>query len=149
MSSENKTKPQPASVKDFILKQPEKYHEDCFKLIDFFKEVTGEVPVMWGGSIVGFGQYYYKYKTGREGDMLMAGFSPRKQSLTIYVMAGFGNKEIMSRLGTYKTGKSCLYVKTLSDIDLNVLEELTVFSINHVQETYPEQSIQIKSNKRK
>ncbi len=137
MGAENKTKPESASVTDFIKKQPEKYHEDCFKLLDFFKEVTGEEPVMWGGSIVGFGQYHYKYKTGREGDMLLAGFSPRKTSLTIYVLAGFGNEKIMSRLGTYKTGKSCLYVKKLSDIDLNVLKELTLFSINRINEIYP------------
>lgn len=94
MSTENKTKPEGTSVIEFIKEQPEKYHADCFTLIDFFKEVTGENPVMWGSSIVGFGQYHYKYKTGREGDMLLAGFSPRKTSLTIYVMAGFGNTEI-------------------------------------------------------
>ena len=137
MPTENKTKPEASNVTDFIQRQPEKYHADCFKLIEFFKEVTGEEPVMWGKSIVGFGQYHYKYKTGREGDMLLAGFSPRKTSLTIYVMAGFGNEQIMSRLGTFKTGKSCLYVKKLSDIDMGVLKELTEFSIKRINEIYP------------
>lgn len=137
MANENKTRPESTSVTEFIKKQPEKYHDDCFRLVEFFKEVTGEEPVMWGTSIIGFGRYHYKYKSGREGDMLLAGFSPRKTSLTIYVMAGFNNEKIMSRLGKYKTGKSCLYVKKLSDIDLEVLKELTEFSIAKINEIYP------------
>ena len=137
MATENKTRPTPENVVDFIKRQPEKYHEDCFKLIEFFKEITGEDPVMWGNSLVGFGQYHYKYKSGREGDMLLTGFSPRKTSLTIYVLAGFGNEDIMSRLGKFKTGKSCLYVKKLDDIDMNVLKELTEYSIKRINEIYP------------
>ncbi len=137
MSDQNKTQPTNQSVVDFINAQPKKYHEDCFGLIDFFTEITREPAVMWGNSIVGFGEYHYKYKSGREGDMLLCGFSPRKTSLTIYVMAGFKNEKIMSRLGTYKTGKSCLYVKKLEDIDLKVLKELTLYSINRINEVYP------------
>lgn len=139
MTKENIPLPTSDNVSDFIEAQPENRQSDCFELIAFFKNILGEEPVMWGKSIVGFGKYHYKYKTGREGDMPLVGFSPRKQNLTIYIMAGFGNVEIMGRLGTYKTGKSCLYVKKLSDIDENVLKELTLFSINRINEIYPTQ----------
>ena len=92
---------------------------------------------MWGGSIVGFGQYHYKYASGREGDMLLTGFSPRKTALTLYVMGGFESRpDLMKRLGKYKTGKSCLYVKRLSDIDMDVLEELIVADIDYMRATY-------------
>jgi hypothetical protein len=92
---------------------------------------------MWGKSMVGFGKYHYVYDSGREGDMFLTGFSPRKQALTIYVMAGFGNSDIMSRLGKFKTGKSCLYVKKLEDIEMDVLKELTEHSIAVINKKYP------------
>lgn len=103
---------------------------DCFRLSKIFYEVTGELPKMWGDSIVGFGTYHYKYASGREGDWFLAGFSPRKQNLTLYVMAGFGrSKDLMGTLGKYKTGKSCLYINSLDDIDVEVLKELIRSSV--------------------
>lgn len=137
MKAKNKTQPINDSVADFIRQQPEHRQADCFALVEFFKKITGDPAVMWGKSIVGFGNYHYKYDSGREGDFFHVGFSPRKQNLTIYVMAGFGNEDIMSRLGKFKTGKSCLYIKKLEDIDLNVLEELSRYSIKWINEKYP------------
>jgi hypothetical protein len=134
----NKTVALPDSVVDFINAQPENRREDCFRLIELFKKITGEEAVMWGKSIVGFGQYHYKYDSGREGDMLLAGFSPRKQNLTIYIMAGFAQHDIVKRLGKFTTGKSCLYVKKLDDIDINVLTELVEWSIKKIKEIYPD-----------
>ncbi len=93
---------------------------------------------MWGTSIVGFGTYHYKYASGREGDWMLTGFSPRKQALTLYIMAGFEKyQELMDQLGTFKTGKSCLYVKRLSDINLDVLEELVRESVRYMKTQYP------------
>ena len=107
------------------------------KALDIMMEVTGEKPKMWGPSIVGFGSYHYVYASGREGDWPLTGFSPRKQALTLYIMAGFGHyDELMSRLGKHKTGKSCLYVKRLSDIDESVLRELIAASVDHMKSTY-------------
>ena len=137
MQAKNKTQPLHDNVVDFIESQPKKRRPDCYQLIDFFKEVTGEKPVMWGKSMVGFGKYHYVYDSGREGDMFLTGFSPRKQALTIYVMAGFGNSDTMSRLGKFKTGKSCLYVKKLEDIEMDVLKELTEHSIAVINKKYP------------
>jgi hypothetical protein len=92
---------------------------------------------MWGPSIVGFGSYHYKYDSGREGDMLLAGFSPRKQNLTLYIMAGFDRYEnLMKRLGKHSTGKSCLYIKRLSDIDIDVLSEIISASYEHYNKKY-------------
>jgi hypothetical protein len=98
------------------------------------RDITGERATMWGDSIVGYGSYHYKHATGREGDMPLAGFSPRKQALTLYIMAGFDRyDEILSRLGKHKHGKSCLYVKKLEDIDLDVLRELVTASVEHMK----------------
>ena len=92
---------------------------------------------MWGKSIVGFGKYHYQYESGREGDFFLSGFSPRKQALTIYVMAGFSKfPKLMKKLGKYKTGKSCLYVKKLDDIEESVLTELINQSLKYMRETY-------------
>ena len=89
------------------------------------KEVTGEEPKMWGTSIIGFGTYHYKYASGQEADWLRIGFSPRKQNLSLYIMSGFQqSEELMAKLGKYSTGKGCLYIKKLEDIDQNVLKEL-------------------------
>ena len=93
---------------------------------------------MWGPSIIGFGTYNYKYDSGREGSFLRVGFSPRKAALTMYVISGFDEvDDIMSRLGKYKTGRSCLYVKKLDDIDLDVLEELVRSSLTFMKQKYP------------
>ncbi len=101
------------------------------------KEITGEEPTLWGDSIVGFGRYHYTYESGREGDWFLTGFSPRKQNLTLYIMAGFDDyDDLMNKLGKYKTGKSCLYVKKLQDIDLPILKQLIKQSVVHTSKTY-------------
>jgi hypothetical protein len=98
------------------------------------KAAVGAAPRMWGSSIVGFGEYRYKYASGRENDWFLVGFSPRKQDLTIYIMGGFDRYEaLMSRLGKYKAGGSCLYIKRLADIDAAVLEELVSASVKHLK----------------
>lgn len=92
---------------------------------------------MWGPSIVGFGEYHYKYESGREGDFLITGFSPRKSALTIYIMPGFARYEaLMDKLGKHRTGKSCLYINRLDDVDLSVLEELVTRSVEYMTEKY-------------
>ena len=94
------------------------------------KKATKAQPKMWGPSIVGFGDYRYKYESGREGDWFRAGFSPRKNALTLYVMSGFPkHAELMSKLGKHKTGKGCLYIKQLADVDMRVLEQLIERSV--------------------
>ena len=98
------------------------------------KAATGARPKMWGPSLVGYGSYHYKYASGREGDWPLAAFSPRKQDLTLYIMAGFEPvPELMKKLGKYKTGKSCLYLKRLSDVNLKVLDQLIRGSVTHMK----------------
>ena len=107
--------------------------EDCRAVVELMADVTGEPPVMWGASIIGFGNYHYRYASGREGDWMATGVSPRKQSLTLYIMTGFArHEELMQKLGRYTTGKSCLYIKKLEDVDLGVLRELVRESFAHV-----------------
>ena len=134
-----KTQPYDRNIPEFLSKveNPQK-REDCFTLLDLMKEETGEEPQYWHSNMVGFGQYHYQYDSGHEGDWFLAGFSPRKQNLTIYIMSGFEQyEELMEKLGKYKTGKSCLYVNRLSDIDLNVLRELIQKSVKYMREKYP------------
>ena len=115
----------------------EERRKDCFRLLELFEQWTKETPRMWGASIIGFGSYHYRYHTGREGDWFLTGFSPRKQNLTIYITAGFSEyDDIMQNLGKYKTGKSCLYVKRLSDIDLEKLKTLVEKSVYHMKKQY-------------
>jgi hypothetical protein len=100
------------------------------------KQVTKSEPKMWGSSIVGFGTYHYKYESGREGDWFITGFSPRKQNLTLYIMGGFARyDELMKQLGKHKTGKSCLYIKYLADVDLPTLKKLIQESVSHMRKT--------------
>ena len=124
--SELKTKPGSKNVEAFINQvADEKRRKDAFVILEIMKEITGENPQMWGDSIVGFGKYHYQYSSGREGDWFHTGFSPRKQNLTIYIMAGFDNYEdLLKKLGKHKTGKSCLYLNKLEDVDINVLKTL-------------------------
>ena len=112
--SELKTKPNKQSVSEFInsIEDPVK-KQDSKSLLKLMKEITGSKPVMWGSSIIGFGSYHYKYASGREGDWFVAGFSPRKQSLTLYIMGGIKDPELFEKLGKHKTGKGCLYFKTV------------------------------------
>ncbi len=101
-------------------------------------EITGNRAKMWGPSIVGYGKYHYKYESGREGDFFLTGFSPRKQALTIYIISGFSiNPKLMEKLGKYKTGKSCLYVKKLDDLDRSVLAQLVKESVAYIRKKYP------------
>lgn len=122
-----------ASVTDFINAVPEETkRKDSFTLLEIFKRVTGEPPKMWGTSIIGFGMYHYKSeRSSQEGDWPLTGFSPRKQSLTLYVMPSYGDfSELLNKLGKHKTSKGCLYINKLADVDMAVLEKLveTTFS---------------------
>ena len=137
--SEPKTKPTDASVTDILdAVEDEQRREDCYTVLEIMRDVTGEEPKMWGQGIVGFGTYHYVYASGRKGDWPLAGFSPRKQNLTLYIMAGFKRYDkLMSKLGKHKTGKSCLYINKIEDIDLDVLRELVHHSIEYMKQKYP------------
>jgi len=135
--TELKTQKNDASVEDFLNNvSDESKRRDCFALLELMGDVTGEQPTMWGTSIVGFGSYHYKYASGREGDWFLTGFSPRAQNLTLYIISGFdGYEALLASLGKYKTGKACLYIKKLGDIDLGSLRKLIELSVAHVAET--------------
>lgn len=135
--AELKTKPTDESVTAFLNSvSDERKREDCFTLLELMQEVTEAEPTMWGNSIVGFGTYHYKYASGREGDWFLAGFAPRKQNLTLYIMAGFDAYDgLLAQLGKHKTGKSCLYIKRLDDVDMDVLRQLVASSVTHVAES--------------
>jgi hypothetical protein len=137
--AENKTQATAANVTAFVdaIADPGK-REDARTVCRLMERLSGEPPRMWGSSIVGFGSYHYKYDSGREGDSPRIGFSPRANALTLYIMGGFPRHEaLMERLGKYKTGKSCLYLKQLADVDMDVLEELIAASLDHMRELYP------------
>ena len=125
-TAELKTKVNEASVADFLNSVPDQQkRNDSFMVARIMEQVTNEKSKMWGTSIVGFGSYHYKGASGREGDWMLIGFSPRKQNLTLYIMPGFERyPDLMKKLGDYSTGKSCLYIKRLSDINIEVLKEL-------------------------
>lgn len=135
--SDLKTKKTAASVKaylDGII--DEQRRKDCIKVNKLMEKATGEKGAMWGKSIVGYGTYHYKYASGREGDWMLTGFSSRKQALTLYIMSGFNEYEsLLDKLGKFKTGVSCLYIKSLQDIDMDTLEELIRKSVTHMRET--------------
>lgn len=136
--AELKTKLNKASVEKFLnsVKDGQK-RQDSFKILEMMKKITKEEPKMWGPSIVGFGKYHYKYASGHEGDMCIAGFSPRKEALTIYILPGFEKYDsLMKKLGKFTTGKSCLYIKRLEDVDTKVLEKLILSSVNYMKEKY-------------
>ena len=137
--AELKTKQTDQSVDEFLNAIPdEKTRRDCFTILEIMKEVTQAEPKMWGSSIVGLGSYHYRYASGREAHWFLAGFSPRKQNLTLYIMSGFdGYTELLKRLGKYKTGKACLYIKKTEDIDLPTLKELVKQSVEHLRKTTP------------
>lgn len=137
--AELKTQQNDASVEGYLNSvENKRRREDSFKVLELMKEVTGEEPKMWGTSIVGFGEYHYKYASGREGDWMLVGFAPRKQSLTLYIMPGFEEYgELMADLGKFKTGKSCLYINKLDDVDMDTLRELVHQSVEHMKATNP------------
>lgn len=124
--AENKTQPTVASVTAFLNKVKDKQvRDDCFVLVKMMKAVSKKEPVMWGSAIVGFGTYHYVYESGREGDTVLIGFSPRKQNISIYMMCSLENvKNELLNLGKYKTGKGCLYIKSLSDVNTSALRKV-------------------------
>jgi hypothetical protein len=133
---EPKTKLNDSDVEAFLSTiADDKRREDAFRVLDIMSECTREEAKMWGSSIIGFGSYHYVYASGQEGDWMAAGFSPRKTALTLYIMAGFPRfDELMKKLGKYRTGKSCLYIKKLEDVDVDVLKELITASYRHTVE---------------
>lgn len=134
--SELKTKPTEQSAREFLGKvSDEGRRKDCLVVLKLMKEATGANPTMWGSGIVGFGRYGYRYESGREGEWPVISFSPRKNDLTLYIMPGFDRfRDLMARLGKYKTGKSCLYIKKLSDVDLDILKDLINQSVQAMSE---------------
>jgi hypothetical protein len=122
-------------VEDFInTVSDEQIRADCFEIAKIMKQVTKAEPKMWGSSIVGFGSYHYKGASGREGDWMLVGFSPRKQNLTLYIMPGFERyPALMKKLGKFSTGKSCLYIKKLADVDKKILKELVSESVQFMK----------------
>ena len=133
--AENQTVPTKASVSGFLAKVEDKQKRaDSQTLVKIMQEATGEKAVMWGPAIVGFGSLHYKYASGREGDMPIIGFSPRKQNLTLYIGGGFENyKELLARLGKHSTSKVCLYIKRLDDVDLPTLKKLVRASLQVIR----------------
>ncbi|MFB5663544.1 DUF1801 domain-containing protein [Alteribacillus sp. HJP-4] len=137
---EQKTKENNYSVREFIeeVEQPKK-REDSFKLLDIFKETTGHEAKMWGQSIIGFGSYHYKYPTGHEGDAPLVGFSPRKAKISLYFATGDPDREfLLKNFGKHTTGKACVYINKLDDIDVEVLD-LIRQSVDFLKKTYPDQ----------
>jgi hypothetical protein len=135
--AELKTQPNEQSVEDFLnAVENETKRQDSFTILELMKQETGAEPIMWGDSIVGFGTYKYKYASGREGEWPVIGFSPRVQDLTLYIMSGFDEYDaLLNNLGKHSTGKSCLYIKKLEDVDQEVLRELVSKSVEHMKET--------------
>jgi hypothetical protein len=135
---ELKTKKNDQSVDNFLSEvQDERKREDSFQILEMLKEITHEEPKMWGNSIVGFGDYQYRYKSGREGEWFLIGFSPRKQNLTLYIMPGFARyDDLLNDLGKYTTGKSCLYIKKLSEVNMDILKQLAIESVSHMKKTH-------------
>jgi hypothetical protein len=132
--AELKTRETKASVEKFINQLPEQRREDCFQIARMMEEITGDKPKMWGAKIVGFGSYHYKYASGHEGEWPITGFSPRTTDLTLYIMPGFTEYgDLMKQLGKHRTGKSCLYIKRLSDIHLPTLKKLIRASVKHMK----------------
>ena len=136
--AELKTRANNKSVKKFLESiEHDRKRKDAFTLLALFEKITGIKAVMWGDSIVGFGRYHYKQRNGQAAEWPVTGFSPRKQSLTVYIMPGFKNyQHILNKIGKHKTSVSCLYINKLDDINLNVLEELIKTSVSDMQNRY-------------
>ena len=136
--ADNKTRPTGASVTEFIaaISDPG-MRADAKKVAAMMRRATGKRARMWGPSIVGYGSYHYRYASGRAGEFMITGFSPRKRALTIYVMPGFSRFDtLMSKLGSYKTGKSCLYIRRFADVDETVLEQIIEQSVGYMRAHY-------------
>jgi hypothetical protein len=134
--AQNKTVPTDQSVDEFLNAVPdERKRKDSFAILELMQQVTGLEPTMWGDKIVGFGSYHYKYDSGREGDMMLTGFSPRKQNLSLYIMGGLENySSLLEKLGRHSTGGSCLYIKRLDDVDLSTLKRLIDESVQRIRQ---------------
>lgn len=137
--AEPKTKQTDVSVDDFLNTIPDaQKRAEAFAIVKLMKQVTRYEPKMWGGSIVGFGRYHYKYASGHEGDSCLVGFSPRKQNFTLYLMLGVAdNSDLLDKLGKHKTGKGCLYINKLADVDVPTLKELIKRSVKQLKTMYP------------
>lgn len=137
--AENKTKATDVSVADFITKvEPERRRKDALELDRIFREVTGWQPRMWGPSIIGYGEYHYVYDSGREGDFLATGFSPRKAKLVLYIMPGYQDfGPFLDRLGKHKLGKACLYINKLDDVDTDVVAEIIRAGVDDLATRWP------------
>jgi hypothetical protein len=133
--AENKTKPTKSSVTAFLNRiKDRQVRDDCFAILEIMQKVSNCEPVMWGSAIIGFGTYHYVYESGREGDTLVIGFSPRKQNISIYLMGGLHHVEDeLSKLGKYKTGKGCLYIKSLNDVNVGVLKKVFAKAFKEAQ----------------
>ncbi|MDH3493674.1 MAG: DUF1801 domain-containing protein [Acidobacteriota bacterium] len=135
--AELKTKKNKASEKFLSSIADEAKRNDCIEIEKMMRDATGCAPSMWGDSLVGYGSYHFKYKSGREGDWFRVGFAPRAQNVTIYIMNGFERYgKLMSKLGKHSTGKSCLYIKRLSEVDKRVLRELITESLQYLEDKY-------------
>lgn len=133
--AENKTKPTRTSVTAFLNKiRDSQVREDCFAILEMMQKASRCEPVMWGSTIVGFGTYHYVYESGREGDTVVIGFSPRKENISIYLMCGLKHiEDELSKLGKHKTGKGCLYIKSLSDVNVRVLQSIFAKAYRHMK----------------
>ncbi|MFJ8517243.1 DUF1801 domain-containing protein [Lysinibacillus xylanilyticus] len=137
---ELKTKETDESVIEFIenVDNPKK-REDAYRLLDIFAEVTGYEAKMWGPSIIGFGKYHYKYKTGHEGDAPLVGYSPRKAKISLYFAPDDSERDdLLKDFGKHTTGKACVYINKIADIDVEILKSLIQRSVSFLQETYPD-----------
>lgn len=134
--AKNKTVATEQSVEEFLNGiEDERKRQDGFTVLELMKQITGLEARMWGPSIIGFGSYHYKYESGREGDMIMTGFSPRKQNLTIYIMGGFENYDhLLKKLGKHTLGETCLYIKRLDDVDMPTLKRLIEESFQYMKQ---------------
>ncbi|RZK20345.1 MAG: DUF1801 domain-containing protein [Pedobacter sp.] len=137
--AKNKTTENNLSIVNFLNGVEEKTkRDDSFELCKIMNKATGFEPKMWGTAIIGFGTYHYKYDSGREGDAPLVGFSPRKDALALYFSSEFKDRdELLNKFGKHKTGKACVYIKKLADIDQTILEIMIKNSVNHIQNLYP------------
>jgi hypothetical protein len=137
--AEQKTKPTKQSVQDFIAAvADDQMRDDCAVLIKMMKKITGANAVLWGPSIIGFGEYHYTYASGHSGTAPLAGFSPRKPNLTVYAMPVEGGQPLLEKLGKHKASKACIYIKKLADVDLAVLQKIITQSVKETQKKFPQ-----------
>jgi hypothetical protein len=131
------TQPTSSSVTAFLDSvEPLQKRKDCYEILELMRDVTGQKPVMWGKSIVGFGSYHYKYASGHEGDSCLVGFAPRKDKISLYVMLGLGDKKLLSSLGKHKAGVGCLYITKLEDVKKDVLRDIIAKSVSEITQRY-------------